>query len=324
MNTSREGKAGLISLNGVSIEFPTRRAGVTVKAVQDVSFGLERGESLALVGESGCGKSTLGRAMVGLTPVTRGEVIFHGRDLVSLGRAEHAHARRMLQMVFQNPYGALDPRFRIETSVREPLDVGRIGTRSERRSRVAEALHMVGLGERQAKAFPRQLSGGQLQRVGIARAIVTSPEVLICDEVTSALDVSVKIQIVDLLVRLREELKIAYIFISHDLGVVPEIASRVAVMYLGRVVEIVDASKFYRQSVHPYSRALLEAVPVPDPDIERGRSRTLLTGEVPSPTNPPSGCAFRSRCPLATDICREETPALTARQEGHLVACHLR
>jgi oligopeptide/dipeptide ABC transporter ATP-binding protein len=183
---------------------------------------------------------------------------------------------------------------------------------------------MVGLGERQAKAFPRQLSGGQLQRVGIARAIVTSPEVLICDEVTSALDVSVKIQIIELLVRLRQELNVGYVFISHDLGIVRQIATRVAVMYLGRVVELVDAVSFYREAVHPYSRALLEAVPVPDPRVERTRTRTLLTGEVPSPTNPPSGCAFRSRCHFAADICREQTPELTPRTGGHLVACHLR
>ncbi len=315
----------LLQLDDVCVDFqvPKAQGGkATLRAVRNVSLQVMPGESIALVGESGCGKSTLGRVMVGLIEPSRGSVLYRGRAMNALNRRDQQSARRMLQMVFQNPYGALDPRFRIHRSVREPLDIAGLGSRAERREKVARVLGLVGLGPRHAAAYPKQLSGGQLQRVGIARAIVTSPEVLVCDEVTSALDVSAKIQITELLVELGRELNVSYVFISHDLGIVRQVATRIAVMYLGRIVELMDAASFYRGALHPYSRALLNSVPIPDPQLQRDRLSKILVGEVPSPTDPPSGCAFRSRCPLAQNICREVDPALTPRKGSHLVACH--
>lgn len=314
----------LLELDDICVDFPVTKARgekATLRAVRGVSLQVLPGESIALVGESGCGKSTLGRVMVGLIEPSSGSLHYRGRVLDQRGRQQ---TRRMLQMVFQNPYGALDPRFRVHRSVREPLDIAGIGSRAERREKVAWALDLVGLGTRHAVAFPKQLSGGQLQRVGIARAIVTSPEVLICDEVTSALDVSVKIQIVELLVELRRKLDISYVFISHDLGIVKQVATRIAVMYLGQIVELMAAGSFYRDAAHPYSRALLDSVPVLALEAQGKRAPVILGGEVPSPIDPPSGCAFRSRCSLAQDICREVNPTLTVRSPSHLVACHFR
>jgi len=319
--------APLLALDDVTVEFAGRRRlgrppPAPVRAVDRVSLRVDRGEILGLVGESGCGKSTLGRVIAGIIEPTAGRVAIDGRDIASYRGAERRTLRRMLQMVFQNPYGALDPRMRVDAIVREPLDANGIGSPGERRERVAKALGLVGLGAQHAMALPGKLSGGQQQRVGIARALVTSPALLVCDEVTSALDVSIKMQISELLLALHRELDLVYVFISHDLGVVRRLATRIAVMYLGQIVELADTASFYAGPAHPYARALLTAVPIPDPAAERGRARLLITGEVPSPSNPPSGCRFRTRCPFAQQRCTDEPPQLRQIAGARTVACH--
>ncbi|MSP88327.1 MAG: ATP-binding cassette domain-containing protein [Alphaproteobacteria bacterium] len=317
----------LLEADSVCVHFQAAsRFGLTrpppVRAVDGVSLRLVAGDSLAVVGESGCGKSTLARALAALIAPTAGQVRYRRRDVATSGCHERRLMRRAVQMVFQNPSGALDPRLRVETIVREGLDAGAIGMRAERVARVAHALDMVGLGAQHARAYPGQLSGGQQQRVGIARAIVMAPEVLICDEVTSALDVSIKVQIVELLMSLRDSLGLAYLFISHDLGIVRQIATRVAVMYLGQIVETASTASFYRAPAHPYSVALLSAVPIPDPAIEATRHHIELLGEVPSPSNMPTGCRFRTRCAQAQPRCAAEAPELRDFGPGRAVACH--
>jgi peptide/nickel transport system ATP-binding protein/oligopeptide transport system ATP-binding protein len=299
---------------------PGRRTSV-VRAVDGVSFSVGRGETVAVVGESGCGKSTMGRLLLRLIDATEGSVFFEGTDLNSLSRSEMRQMRRKAQMVFQDPYGSLSPRRRIVDIVAEPLEAfGLVHGRKEKRERVAELLAQVGLPPGSMDRYPRQFSGGQRQRIGIARAVSVSPSFIVADEPVSALDVSVQAQIVNLLQDLQEQKSLSYLFIAHDLAVVRHIADRVMVMYLGRVVEMGPKQQIYSAPQHPYTQALLSAVPEPDPDA-RAR-RIVLDGDVPSPTRVPPGCSFHTRCPLARDVCRVERPVLREVAPGQSAACH--
>jgi oligopeptide/dipeptide ABC transporter ATP-binding protein len=290
-------------------------------AVDGVSFHVRPRETLALVGESGCGKTTLARLVLGLDTPTAGEVRFEGRAMHTLSPREWRAQRKAMQVVFQDPLSALDPRMRIAEQIREPLDIHAIGNASERGARVREALAAVGLAHELGERYPHELSGGQQQRVNIARALIVEPRLIVCDEPVSALDVSVQAQVVNLLARLQRERGVAYLFISHDLKIVRHLANRVAVMYLGRLVEIAEREMLFEAPRHPYTRALIAAVPVPDPD--RRRAHVPVPGDPPSPLDPPSGCRFHSRCPLAEPICREVTPPLQPIAEGHHVSCHV-
>ena len=301
-----------------------RRTGV-VAAVDGLSFDIGEGETLGLVGESGCGKSTTGRALLQLVKPTLGEVRFQDADLTTLGPRALRGVRRHMQMIFQDPYASLDPRQSVGRIVGEPLEVHALGTRAERRSRVHDLLSLVGLGPELADRYPHQFSGGQRQRIGIARALATSPRFIVADEPISALDVSIQAQIVNLLDDLKQRLGLTYLFIAHDLAMVRHISDRVAVMYLGRIVELGARDDVFRRPLHPYTQALLSAIPIPDPDLEARRPRVVLEGDVPSPAHPPSGCRFHPRCPLATDLCRREDPEtrdLGAPGTPHQVACH--
>jgi oligopeptide transport system ATP-binding protein len=318
----------LVELKNLKVYFPVTRGLVIqrrvgwIKAVDDVSLSIRRGETLGLVGESGCGKSTLGRAVLQLYRPTSGHVLFDGQDLAQIEGEELRRMRRHFQMIFQDPYASLNPRMRVGDIIGEPLQEHRISTGREAHERVQELLRIVGLNPAFARRYPHEFSGGQRQRIGIARALALNPSFIVCDEPISALDVSIQAQIINLLEQLQEELNLTYLFIAHDLSVVRHISDRVAVMYLGKIAEIADRQAIYEAPLHPYTKALLSAVPVPDPRVERRRERIILTGDVPTPLNPPSGCHFRTRCPWATEHCAQVEPPLVEARSGHLVACH--
>ena len=310
----------LLHVEQLSKQFTTRRG--TVRAVDDVSFSLATGETLALVGESGSGKSTVARAILRLIPASGGAVHFRGTDVLAARRSRMRELRREMQIVFQDPYASLDPHMTIERALIEPFEIHAIGSRADRKTRAAALLERVGLDSSMGRRFPREFSGGQRQRIAIARAIALNPSLIVCDEAVSALDVSIQAQILNLLQELQTDLGLAYLFISHNLSVVRHCADRVAVLYLGRIVELATCADFFRTPRHPYSLSLLSAVPHPDPLIERSRNRIVLKGELPSPFSPPSGCAFRTRCWKAQGICASSVPLLTTASRGHNVACH--
>lgn len=317
----------LISIKDLAVHFPVGgrrlfgRGEQLVRAVDGVSLDIQKGETLGLVGESGCGKTTLGRAVLRLTDPTSGKIVFRNQDLAQLSKAEMRAERRKLQMIFQDPYASLNPRMTVGQIIGEPLDTFRLASGTAKRERVQQLLEMVGLSARFLRRYPHEFSGGQRQRIGIARALAVDPEFIVADEPISALDVSIQAQIMNLLSRLRQEKHLTYLFISHDLRAVRHVSDRIAVMYLGKVVELAPAKSVYATPLMPYTRALISAVPVPDPKIESTRRRIVLEGDVPSPINPPSGCRFHTRCPFAITACREIEPKLAEIKPGHFAAC---
>jgi oligopeptide transport system ATP-binding protein len=294
-----------------------------VHAVDDVSFELRAGETLGLVGESGCGKSTLARCIARLYDITSGSLMFEGNDITAYSRRQLRPVRRDLQMVFQDPYASLNPRKRVGAIISDPLRIHKAGSREQIRQRVVDLLELVGLSSEHINRYPHEFSGGQRQRIGVARALALKPKLVIADEPVSALDVSIRAQVINLLDDLQDELGLTYLFIAHDLGVVRHVSDRIAVMYLGKIVEISPAEELYERPVHPYTEALLSAVPIPDPDLSAARQQIVLEGDVPSPISPPTGCRFHPRCRYATDICTTEEPQLAQHGSlGHLAACH--
>ena len=312
----------LLEVKNLKQYFPVRNGmGKTIplKAVDDVSFTIEKGETLGLVGESGCGKTTVGRTILRLYKPTAGQVLFNGEEVNDKNITQ---MRKKMQMVFQDPYSSLDPRMTVEDIIGEPLDVHRLyESKKDRRDKILELMSYVGLNAEHATRYAHEFSGGQRQRIGIARALAVNPEFIVCDEPVSALDVSIQAQVINMFEELQEKLGVAYLFIAHDLLVVHHISKRIAVMYLGKVVEIADADELNESPIHPYTQSLLSAVPIPDPDVTRNRKRIVLEGDVPSPLNMPTGCPFRTRCKYATEQCAKENPALTDRGNGHSVAC---
>jgi len=318
----------LLEVRGLRTYFPIsagvlQRTVAHVRAVDGVDLTIRQGETLGLVGESGCGKSTLGRSILRLVEPTAGEVLFKGQELTRLSGSEMRRMRREMAMIFQDPFASLDPRQTVGEIVGEPLDIhGLASNRRQRQDRIQELLQVVGMNPNFANRYPHEFSGGQRQRIGIARALAVDPSFIVCDEPISALDVSIQAQIINLLERLQDQFNLTYLFIAHDLSVVKHISDRIAVMYLGKVVEISGANELYRRPKHPYTASLLSAIPIPDPRIEKDRRRIILTGDVPSPVNPPSGCRFRTRCFKAQPRCAESEPPLdTVKLDGHEAAC---
>jgi peptide/nickel transport system ATP-binding protein/oligopeptide transport system ATP-binding protein len=294
-----------------------------LKAVNRLNFDIYRGETIGLVGESGCGKSTAGRTILRLYEPTEGEVIFEGQNIYKYSKSEMKKIRKQMQMIFQDPYASLNPRMTVEDIIGEPLDIHNLASGSKRRERIEELLKLVGLASEHMGRFPHEFSGGQRQRIGIARALAVEPKFIVCDEPISALDVSIQAQVVNLLKELQAKMGLTYLFIAHDLSMVRYISDRVLVMYLGNMVELAESNTLYNKPLHPYTQALLSAVPIPDPEVERKRERIVLEGEVPSPLDPPKGCAFCTRCPKAMDICTKEEPQWKEVEKGHFTACHL-
>ena len=312
-------KSELVQVQNLVKHFPVENSDDVVRAVDDVSFDILAGETLGLVGESGCGKSTVGRCLLRLNEPTSGAVSFEGQNIIGLPNKKMQKLRREMQIIFQDPYASLNPRLTILSIVSEPLKIHGIGNKTEQKERVADLLKKVGLDPNYMFRYPHEFSGGQRQRLGIARALALNPKLIICDEPVSALDVSVQAQVVNLLQDLQAEFGLTYLFISHGLAVVEHISQRVAVMYLGKIVEIAEAEELYKNPLHPYTKALLSAIPVPDP--KQKRDRIVLKGDVPTPINPPSGCRFRTRCPIAIDDCAKNIPELREIEPNHFAAC---
>ena len=327
MNASQsQGNGRLLEVRNLKKYYPVKtgvfqRVSDHVLAVDDVSFYVKSGETLGLVGESGCGKTTIGRTVLRLTDPTAGEVLFDGKDLLKLKGEELKAARRDMQIIFQDPYSSLDPRVRIGDSVMEGLEIHKIGDKKDRYQMAVDMLKKVGLEEYHSRRYPHEFSGGQRQRIGIARALALNPRFIVCDEPVSALDVSIQSQVLNILKDLQKEFGLTYLFIAHNLGVVEHISNRVAVMYLGKMVELADRDELFLNPLHPYTRALMSAIPIPNPRLKR--ERIILKGDVPSPLNPPKGCRFHPRCPIAEAHCAEEEPQMIEKTPGHSVACWL-
>lgn len=324
-NSARK-KEVLIEVNNLKQYFNIRTnlgQKATIKAVDGVTFNIYKGETLGLVGESGSGKTTLGRSILRIYEPTEGQVIFSGVDITNLQKGKLLPYRKKMQYIFQDPYASLDPRMTVSDIVGEALDIHNLASsRKDRAEKIRELLKLVGLNTEHASRYPHEFSGGQRQRIGIARAIAVEPEFIVCDEPVSALDVSIRAQIINTLEEMQEKLHLTYLFISHDLGVVRHTCDRVGVMYLGHIVELVESEELYRNPLHPYTQALLTAIPEPNPEVAKKRNRIILTGEIPSPVNPPSGCKFRTRCPYAKEVCANEVPEFKEYENGHYVACH--
>jgi len=323
------GSKTLLDVRDLKMHFPLTRGIIFqrvvgyVRAVDGVSFSIERGQTLGLVGESGSGKTTIGRTIVRLYKPTTGQVLFGDTDLAKLGGEELRQIRRRVQMVFQDPYASLNPRYTIGSLIAEPMNIYNVGSSNEIREKTAELLSVVGLRAEYIDRYPHEFSGGQRQRIAVARALAINPEFIVLDEPVSALDVSVRAQVLNLLQRLQKQFDLTYLFVSHDLSVVRHVADRIAVMYLGKIVELSDRDELYTAPKHPYTQALLSAVPIPDPKVEKRRQRVILSGDLPSPINIPSGCRFHTRCPMAQQICREVEPAFEAKEgREHYAACH--
>jgi len=314
-------KQPLIEVNNLQ-KFFNLGSGDVLKAVNDISFSIASGETVGVVGESGCGKSTAGRTILRLYEPTGGAVSFEGQDIYKMKGSQLKALRRNMQMIFQDPYASLNPRMTVTDIIGEALDIHNLaGSRTERRSKVESLLDLVGLNPDHATRYPHEFSGGQRQRIGIARALAVDPKFIIADEPISALDVSIQAQVVNLLQELQRKMGLTYLFIAHDLSMVKHISDRVAVMYLGKIVEIAESGELYANPAHPYTRALLSAIPIPDPEVEEERERIVLKGDLPSPINPPSGCQFHTRCPMATEKCRTDSPELLEIRKGHFAAC---
>lgn len=324
--TSAEDKKVLIEVNNLKQYFHIRNnlgEKASVKAVDDVTFNIYKGETLGLVGESGSGKTTLGRSILRIYDPTSGQVKFSGVDITKFQKGKLLPYRKKMQYIFQDPYASLDPRMTVSDIVGEALDIHKLAaSKKDRADKIRELLKLVGLNTEHSSRYPHEFSGGQRQRIGIARAIAVEPEFIVCDEPVSALDVSIRAQIINTLEEMQERLNLTYLFISHDLGVVRHTCDRVGVMYLGHIVELVESEELYKNPLHPYTQALLTAIPEPDPEIAKKRNRIILKGEIPSPVNPPSGCKFRTRCPYAKDICAKQVPEFKDHGNGHYVACH--
>ncbi len=325
-NNGKHSDEVLLRVENVKLYFPVRRgifmrtAG-HVRAVDDVSFEIYKGETLGLVGESGCGKTTLGRAILQLYKPTSGRVYFENKSLTELGRGELRKMRARMQIIFQDPFASLNPRMTIETIIGEPLEIHHVASGQDKRQMVAGLLQRVGLNPGFASRYPHEFSGGQRQRIGIARALALNPTFIVCDEPITSLDVSIQAQVINLLEDLQHEYHLTYLFITHDLSMVRHLCDRVAVMYLGKIVEMTEVREMYSQPLHPYTVALLSAIPVPDPEVEKTRQRIILQGDVPNPANPPVGCNFNTRCPWAVDRCFKEKPELKELRKGHWAAC---